>query len=101
RLLRPRRQRRDAPAQGPPPGRGRRQGGPMTQTAEVNTAVSRVRETVARLHGELTRNGLVAWTAGNVSGRVPGHDLMVIKPSGGADDGATPASTGVWHFFGA
>ncbi len=25
---------------------------------------------------------LVAWTAGNVSARVPGHDLMVIKPSG-------------------
>ncbi len=51
----------------------------MTQTA---LDVSRVRETVARLHGELTRNGLVAWTAGNVSGRVPGQDLMVIKPSG-------------------
>ena len=50
----------------------------MTQTAEVNTAVSRVRETVARLHGELTRNGLVAWTAGNVSGRVPGHDLSGV-----------------------
>ena len=64
----------------------------MTQTAEVNTAVSRVRETVARLHGELTRNGLVAWTAGNVSGRVPGHDLMVIKPSGVAYDELTPAS---------
>ena len=39
-------------------------------------------EEVARLHGELTRYGLVAWTAGNVSARVPGHDLMVIKPSG-------------------
>jgi L-ribulose-5-phosphate 4-epimerase len=64
----------------------------MTQTAEVHTAVSRVRETVARLHGELTRNGLVAWTAGNVSGRVPGHDLMVIKPSGVSYDDLTPAS---------
>ena len=28
------------------------------------------------------RYGLVVWTAGNVSARVPGHDLMVIKPSG-------------------
>ena len=64
----------------------------MTQTAEVNTAVSRVRETVARLHGELTRNGLVAWTAGNVSGRVPGQDLMVIKPSGVSYDELTPSS---------
>jgi L-ribulose-5-phosphate 4-epimerase len=38
--------------------------------------------TVAALHSELTRYGLVAWTAGNVSARVPGTDLMVIKPSG-------------------
>ncbi|BCJ68167.1 L-ribulose-5-phosphate 4-epimerase [Polymorphospora rubra] len=44
--------------------------------------IARLRETVARLHGELTRYGLVAWTAGNVSARVPGRDLMVIKPSG-------------------
>lgn len=41
-----------------------------------------VRLTVAALHSELTRYGLVAWTAGNVSARVPGTDLMVIKPSG-------------------
>ena len=64
----------------------------MTQTAEVHVAVSRLRETVARLHGELTRNGLVAWTAGNVSGRVPGRDLMVIKPSGVSYDELTPSS---------
>ncbi|MFD0817395.1 L-ribulose-5-phosphate 4-epimerase [Micromonospora zhanjiangensis] len=41
-----------------------------------------LRETVAGLHSALTRYGLVAWTAGNVSARVPGQDLMVIKPSG-------------------
>jgi L-ribulose-5-phosphate 4-epimerase len=41
-----------------------------------------VRLTVAALHSELTRYGLVAWTAGTVSARVPGTDLMVIKPSG-------------------
>jgi L-ribulose-5-phosphate 4-epimerase len=64
----------------------------MTQLAEVHVAVSTLRETVARLHGELTRNGLVAWTAGNVSGRVPGQDLMVIKPSGVSYDELTPAS---------
>ena len=29
-----------------------------------------------------SRNGLVAWTSGNISARVPGADLMVIKPSG-------------------
>ncbi|NGM13186.1 L-ribulose-5-phosphate 4-epimerase [Verrucosispora sp. WMMA2044] len=48
----------------------------------MSRQISELRESVARLHGELTRYGLVAWTAGNVSARVPGHDLMVIKPSG-------------------
>ncbi|HEX6361303.1 L-ribulose-5-phosphate 4-epimerase [Actinophytocola sp.] len=41
-----------------------------------------LRETVAALHAELTRYNLVIWTAGNISARVPGEDLMVIKPSG-------------------
>jgi L-ribulose-5-phosphate 4-epimerase len=41
-----------------------------------------IRVEVCALHGELVRYGLVVWTAGNVSGRVPGRDLMVIKPSG-------------------
>ncbi|WP_246080376.1 L-ribulose-5-phosphate 4-epimerase [Nonomuraea mesophila] len=41
-----------------------------------------IRTTVAGLHAELVRYGLVAWTAGNVSGRIPGEDLFVIKPSG-------------------
>jgi L-ribulose-5-phosphate 4-epimerase len=45
-------------------------------------AVRRTRHTVADLHAELVRNGLVAWTSGNVSARVPGTDLLVIKPSG-------------------
>jgi L-ribulose-5-phosphate 4-epimerase len=44
--------------------------------------VDRVRADVARLHTELVRYGLVVWTAGNISGRVPGEDLFVIKPSG-------------------
>jgi len=44
--------------------------------------IEQLREHVAALHGELTRYGLVVWTAGNVSARVPGQDLMVIKPSG-------------------
>ena len=45
-------------------------------------AVRRTRHAVADLHAELARNGLVAWTSGNVSARVPGTDLLVIKPSG-------------------
>jgi L-ribulose-5-phosphate 4-epimerase len=50
--------------------------------AATAAAIDRVRADVARLHDELVRYGLVAWTAGNVSGRVPGTDLFVIKPSG-------------------
>ena len=45
---------------------------------------------VCALHAELPRNGLVAWTSGNVSARVPGDELMVIKPSGVAYDALTP-----------
>jgi L-ribulose-5-phosphate 4-epimerase len=51
--------------------------------------VASLRKTVADLHSELTRYGLVVWTAGNVSGRVPGEDLMVIKPSGVSYDELT------------
>ncbi|MFI6318218.1 L-ribulose-5-phosphate 4-epimerase [Nonomuraea sp. NPDC050556] len=49
-----------------------------------------MRKTVCDLHAELVRNNLVAWTAGNVSGRVPGEDLFVIKPSGVSYDDLTP-----------
>jgi len=59
---------------------------------EIEAAVAAVRDDVSRLHGELVRYGLVAWTAGNVSGRVPGADLFVIKPSGVSYDDLTPAS---------
>jgi L-ribulose-5-phosphate 4-epimerase len=41
-----------------------------------------LREELARLHQELPKNGLVAWTAGNLSARVPGEELMAIKASG-------------------
>jgi L-ribulose-5-phosphate 4-epimerase len=54
----------------------------MAVVGRVRSTVAELRHTVAALHGELTRYGLVAWTAGNVSARVPGADLMVIKPSG-------------------
>jgi L-ribulose-5-phosphate 4-epimerase len=41
-----------------------------------------LRESLARLHQELPKNGLVAWTSGNVSARDPSTGLVVIKPSG-------------------
>ncbi|MEH1100877.1 L-ribulose-5-phosphate 4-epimerase [Micromonospora sp. CPCC 205561] len=59
---------------------------------ETARQVSALRRTVAHLHGELTRYALVAWTAGNVSARVPGQDLLVIKPSGVDYDDLTAES---------
>ncbi len=56
----------------------------------VREEVARTREVVARLHAELPRWELVVWTAGNVSQRVPGADLFVIKPSGVTYDELTP-----------
>jgi L-ribulose-5-phosphate 4-epimerase len=67
------------------PPAGTADAGPVT--AEL---VAELREIVSGLHAELPRNGLVAWTSGNVSARVPGTDLMVIKPSGVSYDDLTP-----------
>jgi L-ribulose-5-phosphate 4-epimerase len=57
-----------------------------------DAAIAAAREQVAALHAELVRYGLVVWTGGNVSGRVPGEDLFVIKPSGVMYDDLTPQS---------
>ncbi len=54
--------------------------------------VDEVRRTVCDLHAELPRAGLVVWTSGNISARVPGSELMVIKPSGVSYDDLTPES---------
>lgn len=61
-------------------------------TTPVREAIADLRRTVCDLHAELVRYGLVAWTAGNVSGRVPGTDRFVIKPSGVSYDTLTPES---------
>jgi L-ribulose-5-phosphate 4-epimerase len=52
-------------------------------------SLSDIKKMVADLHAELPRNDLVVWTAGNVSARVPGEDLLVIKPSGVSYDEIT------------
>ena len=57
---------------------------------EVEASIRAVRADVARLHGELVRYELIVWTGGNVSGRVPGADLFVIKPSGVSYDDLAP-----------
>jgi L-ribulose-5-phosphate 4-epimerase len=48
----------------------------------VTDAIAALRREVCALHAELPRNGLVAWTSGNLSARVPDEELMVIKASG-------------------
>ncbi|MEH1125467.1 L-ribulose-5-phosphate 4-epimerase [Micromonospora sp. CPCC 206061] len=55
-------------------------------------SVDKLRAELVGLHHELIRWGLVVWTAGNVSARVPGEDLFVIKPSGVSYDDLTPES---------
>ncbi len=67
----------------------------------MNAEVRRLRAVVASLHAELTRYRLVAWTAGNVSARVPGQDLMVIKPSGVLYEDLTPDNMIVCDLSGA
>jgi L-ribulose-5-phosphate 4-epimerase len=64
-------------------------------------AVRLTRHVVADLHHELVRNGLVAWTSGNISARVPGTDLLVIKPSGVAYDDLTAETMVVCDLTGA
>lgn len=61
-------------------------------TDEQQQEIAETRGRVARLHAELPKNGLVVWTAGNVSERVPGMDLFVIKPSGVSYDSLTADS---------
>jgi L-ribulose-5-phosphate 4-epimerase len=56
------------------------------------SAVAEVRALVAELHAELVRGGLAVWTMGNISARVPGEELIVIKPSGSGYDELTPDS---------
>ena len=63
-------------------------------------AIARTRGIVARLHAELPRWELIVWTAGNVSQRVSGHDLFVIKPSGVSYDELSAETMVVCDLFG-
>jgi L-ribulose-5-phosphate 4-epimerase len=58
----------------------------------MSAALDVLRQQLVELHAELVRYDLVAWTAGNVSGRVPGEDLFAIKPSGISYDDLTAES---------
>ncbi len=61
-----------------------------TFSPEVEASIAAVRADVANLHAELVRYNLIVWTGGNVSGRVPGADLFVLKPSGVSYDDLAP-----------
>ncbi|WP_119698681.1 L-ribulose-5-phosphate 4-epimerase [Microbacterium halotolerans] len=61
-----------------------------TFAPEIEEAIRTARAEVSALHAELVRYGLVVWTGGNISSRVPGADLLVIKPSGISYDDLAP-----------
>ena len=63
---------------------------PDAPDAPDTSALDALKAEVCALHAELLRWGLVAWTSGNVSARVPGQELMVIKPSGVSYEDLTP-----------
>ena len=67
---------------------------------DLRAAVDAAKADVCALHAHLPRSGLVAWTSGNVSARVPGADLMVIKPSGVEYDDLTAESMVVCDLYG-
>jgi L-ribulose-5-phosphate 4-epimerase len=62
----------------------------MSIDDEIDSTVKQIRREIAELHAHLPKWELVVWTAGNVSARVPGRDLLVIKPSGVTYDELTP-----------
>ena len=59
------------------------------------------RAELVRLHAELPRHDLVAWTGGNVSVRDPETGLVAIKPSGVRYEDLTPESMVVLDLAGA
>jgi len=69
--------------------------------SELAGTIAAIRADVCALHAELTRYQLVVWTAGNVSARVPGEELLVIKPSGVSYDELRPELMVVTDLYGA
>jgi L-ribulose-5-phosphate 4-epimerase len=53
--------------------------------------LEQLRDEICGLNRELPKQGLVAWTSGNVSGRDPQTGLVVIKPSGVRYEALMPA----------
>ena len=72
----------------------------MKLSSQTRQHIERLRVEVCDLHAELIRWNLVVWTAGNVSARVPGADLLVVKPSGVDYARLTPQNMVVTDFDG-
>ena len=72
----------------------------MRLSPQTKQHIDRLRQEVCALHAELIRWNLVVWTAGNVSARVPGADLLVVKPSGVDYGELTPQNMVVTDFDG-
>jgi L-ribulose-5-phosphate 4-epimerase len=66
----------------------------------VTAPFTALRREVCALNAELPRHGLVAWTSGNLSARVPDEELLAIKPSGVAFAELTPRSIVICDLFG-
>jgi L-ribulose-5-phosphate 4-epimerase len=66
----------------------------------VADEVAELRRELCALHAELPRNGLVVWTSGNLSARVPDEELMVIKASGIPYDELSPEAIVVCDLHG-
>jgi L-ribulose-5-phosphate 4-epimerase len=49
-----------------------------------------LRKAISDLHALLPANNLVSWTSGNISGRLPESNTMIIKPSGVMFEDLTP-----------
>ncbi|MBS3968255.1 MAG: L-ribulose-5-phosphate 4-epimerase [Truepera sp.] len=58
----------------------------------MSTTLEDLKRAVCDLHALLPANKLVAWTSGNISGRLPGNAAMIIKPSGVLFEDLTPES---------
>jgi L-ribulose-5-phosphate 4-epimerase len=73
----------------------------MRTDPAISAEIRQLQAVVAGLHAALVSNGLVTWTSGNISARVPGADLLVIKPSGVAYPDLTADSMVVCDLTGA
>jgi L-ribulose-5-phosphate 4-epimerase len=61
---------------------------------------SQIREQICKLNIDLQVYGLVQWTSGNVSQRIPGGNSFIIKPSGVSYEKLEPSMMVVCDLYG-